>query len=105
MVYDPGKVSLDQLMKAFFYVIDPTVENRQGNDIGTQYQTGIYFADEAAQKTVEDYTAKEREKHDVFAVEVAPLSSFFPGGGIPPRLPRQKPERLLPHSRAGISGH
>lgn len=78
VVYDPGKVSLDQLMKAFFYVIDPTVEKRQGNDVGDQYQTGIYFADEAAQKTVEDYTAKEREKHDVFAVEVAPLSSFFP---------------------------
>ena len=65
-------------MKAFFYVIDPTVEKRQGNDVGDQYQTGIYFADEASQKTVEDYTAKEREKHDVFAVEVAPLSSFFP---------------------------
>ena len=36
--YDPGQVSLDALLLAYFYVIDPTVENRQGNDRGSQYQ-------------------------------------------------------------------
>ena len=40
--YDPGQVSLDALLLAYFYVIDPTVENRQGNDRGSQYQTGVY---------------------------------------------------------------
>ena len=39
--YDPEQVSLDALLLAYFYVIDPTVQNRQGNDIGTQYQTGV----------------------------------------------------------------
>ena len=36
--YDPRQVSLDALLLAYFYVIDPTVENRQGNDRGSQYQ-------------------------------------------------------------------
>ena len=40
--YDPEQVSLDALLLAYFYVIDPTVENQQGNDRGSQYQTGVY---------------------------------------------------------------
>ena len=50
--YDPEQVSLDALLLAYFYVIDPTVKNRQGNDIGTQYQTGIYYTNDAAKETV-----------------------------------------------------
>ncbi|MBQ6720467.1 MAG: peptide-methionine (S)-S-oxide reductase MsrA, partial [Oscillospiraceae bacterium] len=45
--YDPEQVSLDALLLAYFYVIDPTVQNRQGNDIGTQYQTGVYYTNDA----------------------------------------------------------
>ena len=51
--YDPEQVSLDALLLAYFYVIDPTVQNRQGNDIGTQYQTGVYYTNDAAKETVE----------------------------------------------------
>ena len=40
--YDPEQVSLDALLLAYFYVIDPTVQNRQGNDRSSQYQTGVY---------------------------------------------------------------
>ena len=50
--YDPEQVSLDALLMAYFYVIDPTVQNRQGNDIGTQYQTGVYYTNDAAKETV-----------------------------------------------------
>ena len=52
MEYDPGQVSLDALLLAYFYVIDPTVQNRQGNDRGSQYQTGVYFTNESARETV-----------------------------------------------------
>ena len=51
--YDSEKVSLDALLLAYFYVIDPTVTNRQGNDKGPQYQTGIYYTNEKAKETVE----------------------------------------------------
>ena len=40
------------LLLAYFYVIDPTVQNRQGNDRGSQYQTGVYFTNESARETV-----------------------------------------------------
>ena len=57
VVYDSRIVSLPDLLKAFFYVIDPTVEKRQGNDVGDQYQTGIYYADESSGETVRNYAA------------------------------------------------
>ena len=78
VTYDPGQVSLDALLLAYFYVIDPTVENRQGNDVGSQYQTGVYYADEASRETVERIAALERGRREKFAVEIGPLVNFFP---------------------------
>ena len=78
VTYDPGLVSLDALLLAYFYVIDPTVENRQGNDVGSQYQTGVYYADEASRETVERIAALERGRREKFAVEIGPLVNFFP---------------------------
>ena len=77
ITYDPGKVSLRKLMKAFFLCVDPTVANRQGNDIGSQYQTGIYYLQEEDRKELEEIFAKEKQKHDVFAVELEPLHSYW----------------------------
>ena len=78
VTYDPEQVSLDALLLAYFYVIDPTVENRQGNDVGSQYQTGVYYADEASKETVERIAALERGRSEKFAVEFGPLVNFFP---------------------------
>lgn len=61
--YDPAKVSLDHLLLAYFYVIDPTVLNKQGNDTGTQYQTGIYYTNTQAQAVVERIVELERGRH------------------------------------------
>ena len=77
VVYDSRRVSLPELLTAFFYVIDPTVEKRQGNDVGDQYQTGIYYADESSGEAVKNFVLAERQKHDRFAVEIEPLRSFF----------------------------
>lgn len=76
--YDPEKVSLDALLLAYFYVIDPTVSDRQGNDTGTQYQTGIYYTNDKAKKTVERIAAVEKGRNDVFAVEIGPLINYYP---------------------------
>ena len=48
------------LLLAYFYVIDPTVQNRQGNDRGSQYQTGVYFTNESARETVKRIAEIER---------------------------------------------
>ena len=76
--YDPGQVSLDALLMAYFYVIDPTVQNRQGNDIGTQYQTGVYYTNDAAKETVERIAAIERSRSPEFHVEIGPLLNYYP---------------------------
>ena len=75
--YDPRQVSLDALLLAYFYVIDPTVENQQGNDVGSQYQTGIYYTNDKAKKTVERIAEIERGRSEKFFVETGPLKNYF----------------------------
>ena len=76
--YEPEKISLEQLLKAYFYVLDPTVQNQQGHDIGTQYQTGIYWTEAETEAAVQAYVAEERKKYERFFVELKPLSVFHP---------------------------
>lgn len=75
--YDPSVVSLETILYAYFSVIDPTMQNRQGNDIGTQYQTGIYYSDEEAMKTVEKVVETVKARNSKFLVEIKPLSNFY----------------------------
>ena len=76
--YNPEKISLDALLLAYFYVIDPTVKNQQGNDIGPQYQTGIYYTNEKAKETVERIAEIERSRRKEFFVEIGPLLNYYP---------------------------
>ena len=76
--YDPEQVSLDALLLAYFYVIDPTVQDRQGNDRGTQYQTGVYYTNDKARETVERIADIERGRSKEFYVEIGPLKNFYP---------------------------
>lgn len=75
--YDPKKVSLETLLFAYFKVIDPSLENRQGNDCGTQYQTGIFFTDEASRKIAEQvFSVEKRRARNGCYVLVEPLKNF-----------------------------
>lgn len=76
--YDPDKVSLDALLMAYFYVIDPTVRNRQGNDVGPQYQTGVYYTNDTAKEAVERIAAIEKSRRAQFFVEIGPLLNYYP---------------------------
>lgn len=75
--YKPDQVSLDLVLFTFFTAIDPTIKNRQGNDVGTQYQSGIYFTDGASQATAERIANVERLRYQPFEVEIKPLTSFY----------------------------
>lgn len=78
VTYDPDQVSLEALLMHYFFVIDPTVRNRQGNDMGTQYQTGIYTVDEESKEIVDRIVELESGRYRRFLVEVKPLENFFP---------------------------
>ena len=75
--YDPEKISLDALLLAYFYVIDPTVQNQQGNDVGSQYQTGIYYTNDMAKETAQRIYDIEKSRRTRFFVEFGPLINFF----------------------------
>lgn len=76
--YNPQKISLDAILSAFFYIIDPTVKKRQGSDVGDQYQTGIYYIDEESKAAAERIAALEAERYSKFEVEIKPLLNFYP---------------------------
>ena len=77
--YDSEVIPLDVLLKTFFSVIDPTSVNRQGNDVGSQYRTGVYYADESDLKTISEVASMEQEKYaDPIVTEILSLDNFFP---------------------------
>nr|WP_240838865.1 peptide-methionine (R)-S-oxide reductase MsrB [Acidaminobacter sp. JC074] len=76
--YDPKLVSLETVINYYFKVIDPTSLNKQGNDRGTQYRTGIYFTSENEEKLVEALIEKEQMDYDdKIVVEVLPLEHYY----------------------------
>lgn len=77
VIYNPDMVSLQELVALFFSSIDPTVENRQGNDVGTQYQTGIFYDNDRDGDIIKALALQEKTKHSAFMVEIAPLTSFW----------------------------
>ena len=62
VTYDPARISLSQLLEYYFRVIDPTLLNRQGNDRGVQYRTGVYYTDEQEQSIIHQAIKKEQVK-------------------------------------------
>ncbi|MEK3886637.1 peptide-methionine (S)-S-oxide reductase MsrA [Bacillus sp. FSL K6-3431] len=76
--YDPQRVSLTELLTYYFKVVDPTSVNRQGNDKGIQYRTGIYYVDEQNASIISALIKQEQKKYDEKIVtEVLPLNNYF----------------------------
>ena len=78
VVYDVETVSLSDVLKAFFMIIDPTKKNRQGNDIGIQYRTGIYWIDKDSEDEVKRVVGAISSRFSEFYTEIGPLINFTP---------------------------
>jgi len=75
--YDPEKISYDDLLTVFFATHDPTTLNRQGNDVGTQYRSAIFYADESQKKDAETFIKKLNESGPKVVTELKPLDAFY----------------------------
>jgi peptide-methionine (S)-S-oxide reductase len=82
VVFDPEQVSYDELLRVFWEGHDPTQGFRQGNDVGTQYRSGVYVADEAQRAAAERSRTAFGEvlsRHGMGAIttELVPLGEFY----------------------------
>lgn len=76
--FDENIISLEELLNRFWGIINPTLENRQGPDIGSQYRTGIYYIDKEDIPIIEKTFKEEEEKYDdPIVTEVEPLKVFY----------------------------
>ena len=76
--YEPAVISLKTILDIFFSVIDPTMFNRQGMDMGSQYQTGIYWENGQDSEFIRERAAEEAAKYREFWTEIKPLENFYP---------------------------
>ncbi len=108
VVYDPAKTSYEQLLKAFWEGHDPSQENRQGNDVGTQYRSAIYWTTDAQR----DQALASR---DAFApvlkaagygeimTELAPAGTFYFAEGYHQQYLHKVPNGYCPSHGTGVS--
>jgi peptide-methionine (S)-S-oxide reductase len=79
LTYDPAQVSTRQLLEIFFVIHDPTQLNRQGNDVGTQYRSGIYTTTPEQQQEAQDFI-RQATQDKLFGkpivTEVKPLDNY-----------------------------
>jgi len=80
MIYDPAKISFDELLEVFWETHDPTTLNRQGNDVGTQYRSAVFYHNAEQKQKAEKYKA-ELDKSGAFdskiVTEITPASAFY----------------------------
>lgn len=76
--YDPELLPLEKVVELYFHSIDPQSLNKQGNDIGTRYRTGIYYTDPSDRAAIEEvYRAVESKVGGEIVVELEPLRNFY----------------------------
>ena len=79
--FNPGEISFEELLDVFWRIHDPTTLNRQGNDVGPQYRSVIFYHDEN-QKTIAENSKGQTEKSGLWpnpiVTEISPLINYFP---------------------------
>ncbi|MEC9489256.1 MAG: peptide-methionine (S)-S-oxide reductase MsrA [Halanaerobium sp.] len=81
ITYDPRDISFQELLQVFFTVHDPTTLNRQGQDIGTQYRSAVFYHDEEQKEMAQQVIAQIDSSglwNEPIVTEVTPLQEFFP---------------------------
>lgn len=80
IIYDPSKVKFEELLAIFFATHDPTTINRQGNDVGTQYRSEIFYLNEEQRKIAEEYIQLLTEENTFgkkIVTRISPAPQFY----------------------------
>jgi peptide-methionine (S)-S-oxide reductase len=79
LVYDPAKVTFDDLLEVFWHIHDPTTLNRQGNDVGTQYRSSVFYLNEEQKKAAEaSKAAAQKDFKDPIVTEITAATEYYP---------------------------
>jgi peptide-methionine (S)-S-oxide reductase len=108
VVYDPAVVSYGDLVATFFEVHDPTQGMRQGNDVGTQYRSAIYWTDDAQREVAERARALFGETlaglgYGAVTTEIAPLGEFYYAEDYHQQYLAKNPFGYRCHSTTGVT--
>ncbi len=96
IIYDTTKISFDELLAAFFTAHDPTQLNRQGNDIGTQYRSAIFYHSAQQKAKAEYYMNKlnvAKAYKNKIVTEIAPYKNFYKAEDYHQNYYNQNPEQ------------
>jgi peptide-methionine (S)-S-oxide reductase len=107
VVYDPAKISYDDLLKVFWESHDPTQGMRQGNDVGTGYRSAIYTTtpeqQAAAEMSRETYNAALRQAgFGEITTEIAPAGPVYLAEGYHQQYLHKVPNGYCPHTSTGV---
>ena len=108
VVFDPDQVSYAQIVATFFEVHDPTQGMRQGNDVGTQYRSGIYYTDDAQREVAEQAKKLFGDTlaelgYGAVTTEIAPLGEFYYAEGYHQQYLAKNPNGYRCHSTTGVT--
>ena len=79
--YDPAQISLREILEIFFVIHDPTTPDRQGNDVGSQYRSGIYFSSAEQEQAARDMVREMKESgvyRQAIVTEILPVLNYWP---------------------------
>jgi peptide-methionine (S)-S-oxide reductase len=80
ITFDPAKIPFEDLLEVFWKIHDPTTLNRQGEDVGTQYRSVIFYHDEPQRRLAEEYKKKLDDSgayNDPVVTEISPFTKFW----------------------------
>jgi len=109
IVFDPERLSFRELLEFFFQVHDPTTRNRQGNDVGTQYRSGIYFYTDGQRRAAEG--SRDAFQHELqnagfgrITTEILPAPEFYYAEGYHQQYLSKNPWGYCGHGGTGAAG-
>jgi peptide-methionine (S)-S-oxide reductase len=108
VVFDPAQVSYDKLLSVFWESHDPTQGNRQGNDVGSQYRSAIFVADDAQRAAAEASLAAFQERltaagYGRITTEISPLETFYWAEDYHQQYLAKNPFGYCPDHSTGVS--